>query len=437
MKEIPDSEFDRLFKEKSQNFDYSFEEDAWMLMEKKLRKRDRIIFFRRSATAFAILFLLGGGYFLLPKSVQTNSDDNGNNTHLVSKKTKVLPNKPEEAATYSAPDSELQKENIEKITAQQSQPSSGLSKEEAQHSASIDQGEAQRNARIEPASGAVTKGIKPDKYVINRKINKVHTASSRNSTSTVQTNGTSLAARQDIPYASATSVVFAENLSGFLNLNEQPIISEQDPPAPNKPEKSKRLNPSYSFTFSAGPDFNSTASIAGKKATLNVGLLFNVSVKKFSLSTGAKYGLKDYDANVYDYKLRNPSRANLISTIDANCNVLEIPVQASYALLKTDKQKIELHTGLSSYLMLKEEYLFCYKPESGIKDYLLERNNANRSFFGVANISASYKFKPINQHIQLGIEPYVKLPLAGIGEGKVRLKSSGIAINMTYDLKKR
>jgi len=431
MKEIPDSEFDRLFKEKSQNFDYSFEEDAWMLMEKKLRKRDRIIFFRRAAAVFAILFLLGGGYFLLPKSAQTNSDDDGNNTHLVSKKTKALPNKPEEITTRSAPDFKAQKENIQKTRSQQSQPLTALTKDDTQPKASIDKKDVQNYARIEP----VIKGTKPDKYVINREINKVHIARSSNSTSTVQSNGTGLAARQDIPYASATSVASAQNLSGFLNLNEQPITSGQDSPAP-KPEKNKRLNPSYSFTFSAGPDFNSTASIAGKKATLNVGLLFNVSVKKFTLSTGAKYGLKDYDANVYDYKLRNPSRANLISTIDANCNVLEIPVQASYALLKTNKQKIELHTGLSSYLMLKEEYLFCYKPESGIKDYLLQKNNANRSFFGVASLSASYKFKPINQHIQLGIEPYVKLPLAGIGEGQVKLKSSGIAINMTYDLKK-
>jgi len=87
--------------------------------------------------------------------------------------------------------------------------------------------------------------------------------------------------------------------------------------------------------------------------------------------------------------------------------------------------------------MLKEKYLFEYTPESGINDFLLEKTNANQSYFGVASISATYKFKPTNQNIRFGIEPYAKLPLGGVGEGKVKLKSSGIALTMTYGITKK
>jgi hypothetical protein len=36
--------------------------------------------------------------------------------------------------------------------------------------------------------------------------------------------------------------------------------------------------------------------------------------------------------------------------------------------------------------------------------------------------------------LNIGIEPHVKLPMSGVGEGKIKLKSSGINLNVSYDL---
>src|SRR5690606_33192634 len=122
------------------------------------------------------------------------------------------------------------------------------------------------------------------------------------------------------------------------------------------------------------------------------------------------------------------------SGVEGSCNVLEIPLRASYTFINDNKKSISFNSGLSSYLMLKEKYIFSYTPQSGYNDYVLEKVNANQHYFSVVELSASYRFKSKKSKTQFGIEPYVKLPLGGVGEGKVHLKSSGVSLNLFYEL---
>jgi hypothetical protein len=42
-----------------------------------------------------------------------------------------------------------------------------------------------------------------------------------------------------------------------------------------------------------------------------------------------------------------------------------------------------------------------------------------------------------NNNLKIGIEPFVKIPLSGVGEGNINLKSSGISLKLRYDLDKK
>lgn len=392
MKEMRENDFDRLFKEKSQQVNVDFEEDAWNLMEKKLRNRDRFILFRNSATIILLFLLAGSAFFVFRGQEQTmlvKKDLEARKEHSMREIKKPLE---EESITANIKKNEVKK--------------AGFSPTD----------ERKQN----------------DQHIGNHASNKTFPKNtvSPNKNHNEYTN-TKRLVKQDLetlPYLKPR--LDEGRLAGWIQAFREPFETRDSISQSDKKKLRLPQRPSYSFTFSAGPDFSSTSSLAGAQGSLNLGLLLNAGIKRFTLSTGFRYGVKNYKAETYDYQLKNPSRAALISGIDASCNVLEIPLQASYTL----SPRLSLNAALSSYLMLKEKYRFVYRPESGLKDYVLEKNNENKSILGVTGFSLMYRFKPLKNGLELGIEPYVKLPLSGVGEGKVKLKSSGVTLNMTYDL---
>jgi hypothetical protein len=54
---------------------------------------------------------------------------------------------------------------------------------------------------------------------------------------------------------------------------------------------------------------------------------------------------------------------------------------------------------------------------------------ANKHFFAGMGLSAGYTRK-INKRLSFSVEPYAKLPLKGIGYGKVNLSSSGVLFSL-------
>ncbi len=72
MPEIPDSEFEKLFRKSAQKLNPEFNPEAWDKMEKLLDKEDRKAFWWRTGIILLLLFLVGLGGTLLYKY---NSDD--------------------------------------------------------------------------------------------------------------------------------------------------------------------------------------------------------------------------------------------------------------------------------------------------------------------------------------------------------------------------
>ena len=78
--------------------------------------------------------------------------------------------------------------------------------------------------------------------------------------------------------------------------------------------------------------------------------------------------------------------------------------------------------------MKKETYNYQYKTPSGqTYNYVTTINNENKHYFSVLSLSGGYQYK-LNDRIAFVAEPYVKIPLAGIGEGKIKLNSAGLLV---------
>ncbi|MNN50844.1 hypothetical protein D3C81_1654500 [compost metagenome] len=87
--------------------------------------------------------------------------------------------------------------------------------------------------------------------------------------------------------------------------------------------------------------------------------------------------------------------------------------------------------------MLKEKYTFDYENGGSYggsqKSAVYEVNGENQHIFGVADFSISIE-KKINDKINIGVKPFVKMPLTGIGYGNVDLESKGVAFTLGMSL---
>jgi hypothetical protein len=227
--------------------------------------------------------------------------------------------------------------------------------------------------------------------------------------------------------ASLTEIVKA------VEEKKQPVSSEtKEAITETKPQKQRSSAASkLSLNLSAGPDISSVGIDNPGKWNLQYGIGFSYALsKKLSIRTGFFAGRKKYSADSTEYhSYYYPPK---LQRIDANCLVYEIPLNLIYNFSAIKKHNWFVAGGLSSYLMKKETYDYFYKNAWGQPQYYSHTyKNENSHIFSVINISGGYQYH-FTDRLSLMAEPYVRIPVSGIGAGKVKLNSGGILFSISF-----
>ena len=205
----------------------------------------------------------------------------------------------------------------------------------------------------------------------------------------------------------------------------------------NVKPNTKTLTPfrtQMAVTVLAASTLNGVGSFSNSQAGANGGVLFSVGVtRKFTISTGAVYAKTPYSTDFYNYHSGGYKFKTDPTTVNADCRVLDIPLNVDYKLLTKGKNSFSVGSGLSSYIMLRENYHYNYAIPGtpGPTDFDIQ--NKNRYFMGVLNLDATYQRK-LNSKLSLALQPYLKLPLTNIGNGQVPLLSTGMAVGLTWNI---
>jgi hypothetical protein len=230
--------------------------------------------------------------------------------------------------------------------------------------------------------------------------------------------------------ASAESIALAQAETGLENKK----ASEVDTTRTSMNVVSK-FKPSIILSMSAAPDLSGVNSLRDDKLGFNGGLLATLTLSpRLSLTTGAGLAEKIYGTSFSNYKpYTNYKFPVNPEYVNANCRVLDIPLNINYSFLKNAKSNFELSLGASSYLMLTEKYDYTYAGTytKGPRSYQVR--NLNQHYFSVGNLAIAYQRK-LNANTSVSIQPYFKLPLAEIGYGNVKLLSTGVAFNLNMNL---
>ncbi|WP_162052160.1 porin family protein [Pontibacter pamirensis] len=199
------------------------------------------------------------------------------------------------------------------------------------------------------------------------------------------------------------------------------------------PEDKKVFLSNLQIAVLVAPDLTTVKFKAPDAVSANAGLLLSVPVtRKLSLVTGVIWANKVYGAKPEDYTPSSGywNSSYLPASIDATCKVLDIPLNIRYQVLEWNKNSVALQAGVSSYIMLEEDYTYNYATYSRSVAY----SNEYRHLFGVQNLSVSYTRK-ISPVISVGVEPFVKVPLKGVGAGHVKLSSAGVFFTAGYTIR--
>lgn len=208
-------------------------------------------------------------------------------------------------------------------------------------------------------------------------------------------------------------------------------ISKKEPTT-----KKKSSVPSKFYLVGAfGAELSSTKFLAFKNSPMSpkygVGIGYNIN-KHVSVQTGFYAGKKKYIANEGEYNFKAGSYYTMVKVtkVDANCIVYEIPVSVRYNVLQKRSWNIYAGAGLSSYIMKREDYNVYFIRNSREVSYPW-KYTGNKDIVSTLVLSGGME-KQINEKISLQIEPSVSLPLKGVGEGDVKIFSTGLQLGLKY-----
>jgi hypothetical protein len=201
----------------------------------------------------------------------------------------------------------------------------------------------------------------------------------------------------------------------------------------------KELNKGKLFVYAAvSPEWSFIFGNKTGKATMAYGLGVGYHIgNRWAVSAGFNITQKIYTAGKNDYAIKkgdywdNPDI--VINKIDADCRVFEIPISVRYYIQQQKNYTLFANIGFSTAIMKKEVYDYDYTKNGWQNAYSHTYTTGKSQFFSGALISIGYGRK-LSNSFSLLAEPYFKMPLQGVGEGKVKIGSIGLSVGVQYTL---
>ena len=119
-----------------------------------------------------------------------------------------------------------------------------------------------------------------------------------------------------------------------------------------------------------------------------------------------------------------------ILSLEGNNYVLEIPVKLKYDFSYRTKSNFFLSAGITSYIKTHEKNDYLVLINGLQQNMISSYKNKSRSLAATFDISIGYEHK-ISKSNHIRIEPYLQIPLKGMGVGSMSMVSTGFRIGLT------
>ncbi len=166
---------------------------------------------------------------------------------------------------------------------------------------------------------------------------------------------------------------------------------------------------------------------------LGAGVLLGYHINnKLSVETGLMLDKKNYyTAGKYFDKSKLPYGNNInLKDVEGYCKMAEIPINIRYTFNTKATHSFYGIAGLSSYIMGNQFYEYGYTWMTNYYSKIYRSEKVAVYPFSVVNLGIGYE-KKIGHNTNIRIEPYMKVPLAGLGAGSLKIASTGLYVTLT------
>lgn len=186
----------------------------------------------------------------------------------------------------------------------------------------------------------------------------------------------------------------------------------------------------------AGPDISTIKMQQVKKAGYSLGILVGYRLnKRFSLETNFLYNKKNYYTDgkyVNKQNLSIPSNDSIIN-LNGYCHMYEVDLTGRYDFTPLKRDHFFIRGGMASYFMKEQEYSYLGTWSNGVPyTNSVDYGNATNNLFSVVHLSAGYEYKV--GKVSIRIEPYLKIPIMGLGKGKLPVTSMSLYMGISIPL---
>jgi len=412
---------EEFFQKKSGDYDISYREEDWKSLEGRLDTLDAQFAARRrrrlaAAAVLAIVSLLS--YFIYMNYQEINSL-NEQLSRQEQQEPATAP-APDSLAEKTAPDNEAQVPDIADI-------------EELANETDVT-GKSESN-RISETASRETEGIasanqpEPTPPVIqtsarNLAISELECKDCKLSESASFESPEPITQQAPNTYSAYTSPVTA-------------MAEEQNSQKVSRPGISEKGVSKFSVGFVLGPDMSTAGNLnnfydPGSKIGLTVDYKIN---RNWAVSLGAIRSKVNYKAGSREYNAPSAYWYNGIEAAQtrAQCVLIDIPINLSYRFLQGEQSRLYASAGLSSYIMLNEDYRFSYSNEQPEFPQRWNEDTGTTHLMSNANLSVGYEYD-LTESVSLRAEPFFRLPIREVGWGNVNLYSMGSLFSINYNL---
>lgn len=201
-----------------------------------------------------------------------------------------------------------------------------------------------------------------------------------------------------------------------------------------------------SVRFVVSPDLSTIGLRNYAKPGTNVGLLLEYRLaSRWSIQAGVLQSTKVYRADTSDYELppyvkKWPVKPEGVSGL---CNMIDIPVNLRYDVTLRPGSAGQVmgrwfvSGGITTYITRQEDYTYEYTnpDDPRILPDRREKHVSKDEWYTLSqlNVSAGYE-RALGRRLAWQVEPFVKVPLRGVGYYKINLLSTGAFLSLRYKL---
>lgn len=414
---------ERLFREKADQYDISYREEDWLKLEKQLDVQDMQRSYRRKLawmTAASILILALIGYFTIENRNQINqlTEQLNQNEAIQQQQKSKSGQEPETNALDDVSEPSVRNSSNPEGSAmadskEEEQVNDPVSTLENVTVVTTDNGETER-------TGDITGETVEDVTQIIR-------------SRTVETIDFDFEQNLEFTALRSTFESVKTNNRYTIKEHENGFIFMAD-----NNESSEKISPFSASRFAVGfvvsPDLSTAGSVSnfydpGFKGGVMAEYAFTENI---SLISGIAISNLKYKAAGRAYHPPQYWNSGVMpDETTAFCVVLDIPLNLKVNLIKFDRSRIFTTAGLSSYIMISEDYSFDYYGDSSGLASSWYGRTGTQHWLSNAGFSIGFEYD-LSPNWTLRAEPHIKVPLKGVGWGDVKLYSMGSFLSLNY-----